>query len=171
LSLIDLEAEGLDWEIRAYEASDDMQVRKLLEAAFETDLESRLVDALRAEGSAVIELVAEWEGTIIGYVMLSRMTTPRGALGLGPVATAANARRQGVASSLIESGLALDTADDWHTVFVLGDLDYYERFGFERAERFTSPYQGPHWGVTFLDEDVAPKKGAADYASAFEMFE
>jgi putative acetyltransferase len=163
----------MDWEVRACEPDDHEAVAALLRKAFDSDAEARLVQALRDGGDAEIELVADAEGELLGYMMLSRMAAPDGSLGLGPVATASRVRRQGVAASLIESGLALATANDWHTAFVLGDLDYYGRFGFEAApaKRFVSPYAGPHFGLTFLDEDAAPKSGRADYAPAFAMFE
>lgn len=162
----------IDWEIRPAEPRDHGAIRALLSASFDSPAEADLTDALRAAGDVEIELVADTGDEIIGHIVLSRMISPQSALGLGPVATAAPCRGSGVASSLIESGLALASANDWRLVFLLGDAAFYERYGFSvaDAEAFTSPYAGPHWQVTFLDED-APRSGNAVYAEAFKRFE
>ena len=110
----------LDWEIRPYEASDAQAVRTLLEASFETAVEAKLTEELRADGDAEIELVADSSEGVLGHIILSRMTSPERSLGLGPVATSPDFRKQGIAASLIESALALATANDWTTVFLLG---------------------------------------------------
>lgn len=163
----------IDWEIRPYEESNAGEVRALLEAAFETTAEAELAEALRKDGDAEIELIADADGEAVGYIILSRMSSPERALGLGPIAAAEHARKIGVGSSLIESSLALATANDWHLVFLLGDPQYYERFGFsvEAADRFTSPYAGSFFQVAILDEDEAARTGEAVYAAAFERFE
>lgn len=160
---------ALDWEVRAVAEDDRGAVRDLLVDAFGAAEEADLVDALRRDGDAEIELLAETEGRIIGYLMLSAMRRPERALGLGPVATAEPCRRQGVARSLIESGLALGAAGDWTMVFLLGDPAFYSQFGFatEPAQAFPSAYSGPYWQLAFLDEEAAPKSGDAEYARAF----
>lgn len=160
--------EGLDWELRSYQPSDQASVRRLLTAGFETIAEADLAEKLRAEAYSEIELVAASQGEIVGYVILSRMAKPGGALGLGPVATKAGLEGMGVASSLIESALALAAAADWQLVFLLGEPRFYERFGFsaEDAARFESAYNSPYWQVALLSED-APAAGEADYAPPF----
>lgn len=159
----------IDWEIRPYEESDGNDVTDLLIVSFETDAEANLVKRLRRDGDAVIELVAESEETILGYVMLSAMKRPEGTLGLAPVATEYKYWRQGIASTLIDSALALAAANDWKAVFVLGDLTFYERFGFsaEAAVPFESPYAGEHFGLALLNDDVTLDGYRANYADAF----
>jgi putative acetyltransferase len=167
-----MNAEEPDWEIRPCEPSDTGAIRELLLNRFGSSSEADLVEELRHGGHAEVELVASSEGRLLGYVLLSRMEEPEGALGLGPVATAPGMEGRGIASSLIESSLALATANDWQLVFLLGDHKFYERFGFsvEDAASFASPYAGPHWQVTFLD-DEAPRSGIAAYAPPFAKFE
>jgi putative acetyltransferase len=163
----------IDWEIRPYEAGDEAAVNALLQEVFDTDAEARLVRKLRADGDAVIELVADSEGMVLGYLMMSSMSRPDKTLGLGPVATATDKQRLGIASSLIESGLALALVNDQTAVFLLGEPSFYERFGFEAeaASKFQSPYAGPHFMMAVLDDDEAPRGGEAVYAPAFAMFE
>jgi putative acetyltransferase len=53
---------------------------------------------------------------------------------------------------------------------VLGDPEYYRRFGFapETAAPFASPYAGPFLMALRLHEGIAlPASGRADYARAF----
>jgi len=162
----------IDWEIRPYEESDASAVRALLVASFETATEADLAEALRADGDAEIELVADHEGEVLGYIILSPMQSPERSLGLGPVATSPNHRKQGIAASLIESGLGLATANDLTTVFLLGNPQFYEQFGFsvDAAAAFSSPYNGEFWQMATLDEEEAPTTGKADYAKAFSRF-
>jgi putative acetyltransferase len=161
-----------DWELRDTLPSDTDAIDRLLRACFDSDVEAELVKELRRDGDAAIELVAESDAGIVGYVMLSRMRAPDRALGLGPVATGAEHRGAGVGSSLIESALALATADDWQSVFLLGDPAFYGRFGFDvdDAATYEGAFAGPYLQVTFLDEE-APRSGRADYARAFSRFE
>ena len=160
----------IDWEVRPFEAEDAAEVRALLESSFETPLEADLAEALRADGDAEIEWVADSAEGVIGYIILSKMTAPVHALGLGPIATHTDYRKQGVAASLIESSLALATANGWTNVFLLGDPKFYGQFGFssEKAAAFESAYPAPYWQVSVLDEDEAPTSGKAIYAGAFQ---
>ncbi len=149
-------------------ASDDVAaIRRVHLESFPTRAEADLVDDLRADGDAVLSLVAEEGGIIAGHVLFSRMTAPFRALGLAPVAVLSNHRRQGLAARLIQDGLARAAAD-WDAVFVLGDPAYYGRFGFDagQAAGFTNPYAGPHFMVRWLGPASA-RTGAVDYARAF----
>jgi putative acetyltransferase len=157
-------------EIRGETADDVAAIRGLLAAAFPTSAEADLVDRLRADGSAVFSLVAIADGELVGHAMLSRMDYPPNALGLAPVAVVAERRHLGIAAALIRDGLSRATADGWACVFVLGDPDYYDRFGFAAslAAGFISPYAGPHLMALALRADaLAERTGELRYPSAF----
>jgi putative acetyltransferase len=96
------------------------------------------------------------------------MAEPARALGLAPVAVLPAFRRRGVATGLIEAGLARACGQGWELVFVLGDPAYYRRFGFDTglARDFTSPYAGDHFMARALVM-TAPRGGKAEYAPAF----
>jgi putative acetyltransferase len=144
-------------------------IRALVTAAFPTDDEARLVDRLRADGALALSLVATENDAVIGHVAFSPMTAPFRALGLGPAAVAAAARRRGVAAALIAEGLARAAADGWEGVFVVGDPAYYRRFGFaaEAAAGFTTPWAGPHFMLRPLVAAPLPRRGPVAYAPAF----
>src|SRR5581483_8653623 len=116
-----------------------------------------------------LSLAAEDQGQIIGHVLFSPMAAPFRALGLAPVAVKAPWRRQGIAARLIETGLAAAKSAGWDAVFVLGEPDYYRRFGFstELAARFESPYAGPHFMALALAGMLSADSGRVDYAPAF----
>ena len=107
-------------------------------ASFPSTDEAQLVEALRKAGRLCISLVAERQGTIVGHVAFSpvQLTGSDGGLGLAPVAVLPAQRRRGVAGRLIREGLALCGAEDRGFVVVLGDPDYYGRFGFVAATRW-----------------------------------
>lgn len=62
------------------------EVEALLQAAFETDAEARLVRQLRADGDMLMEFQKPWDGRIGGYFALSRMQAPAGWACLAPIA-------------------------------------------------------------------------------------
>jgi holo-[acyl-carrier protein] synthase len=154
--------------IRAARPEDAAAIRALLGPAFGGPEEAELVEALRRDGDAAVELVAEREGRLVGHVLLSRMEAPAGALALAPLAVAAEARRRGVGARLTREALARAAQAGASMLFVLGEPAYYRRFGFraEAAAGFASPWAGPHLMALALSSD-APQAGDARHASAF----
>jgi putative acetyltransferase len=122
--------------VRPERAADVAAVRAIHAAAFPTDAESRLVDALRDAGQALVSLVAEREREILGHVLFSPVTLdPPGPVGAGlaPIAVHPSWQRRGIGGMLVREGLAACRAKGIPFVVVLGDRDYYGRFGFRRA--------------------------------------
>ena len=70
--------------------ADHAAVARLHRLAFGGDAEARLVDALRRSDTVAVSLVAQSDdAVIVGHVLLSRLVSPPGALGLAPLAGAA----------------------------------------------------------------------------------
>ncbi|GKX32598.1 MAG: N-acetyltransferase [Rhizobiaceae bacterium MnEN-MB40S] len=156
--------------IRPEEPIDQAAVRAILRQCFPGPEEAHLVDQLRSRGDAEIMLVAQEDGRPVGFVALSRMRAPFKALGLAPVAVLPEYRNHGIAAELILRALADARDAGWEGVFVLGDPDYYNRFGFtiEAAQGFNSPFSGPHFMALALAGDRLPaSSGAVEYAPAF----
>jgi len=154
--------------IREEATNDRPQISEVVRAAFGRMAEAHLVEQLRAEGDSTIGLVAVEQARIIGHVMLSNMTAPFKALGLGPVSVRPDRQRSGVGSALIQEALRQARQGGWDAVFVLGDPRFYRRFGFdpEPTGGFTCLYAGPHFMVLFMSNDL-PRTGTIAYASAF----
>ncbi len=157
-------------DIRIETPDDHAPVRRLHLDSFPGPGEAGLVDRLRNDGDAVVSLVALEGETLVGHVMFSRMAAPFPALGLAPVAVRSDRRGRGVAARLIEEGIARAKNGGWAAIFVLGEPEFYRRFGFgaAKAETFESPYAGPYLMVLPLTGDGLPQaSGRIDYAPAF----
>jgi len=125
--------------IRPERTEDIPAVRRVHEAAFPTAAEADLVDRLRANGKAAVSLVAEDDGHIVGHILFSPVTfDPPAAVvgfGLAPMAVLPDHEKHGVGRRLVQNGLAECHARGACLVVVLGESEYYGRFGFERASR------------------------------------
>ena len=158
-------------EIRPESPGDHPQVRHVHLTSFPDATEADLGDRLRSDGDAVISLAAHENGLLVGHVMFSRMSAPFKALGMAPVAVLPEWRRKGIAAALIRSGIEQARTQGWEGIFVLGDPDYYSRFGFdvEMAKNFQSAYAGPYLMALNLQGNELPTGvGRIDYAPAFE---
>ena len=161
-------------QIRPEQAKDKANIGKILDHAFGSPVEAKLVAALRIAGDIEISLVAEAEGQLVGHILFSPMAAPCRALGLGPIGVLPEHQHKGIGSMLISEGVALAKATGWQGIFLLGDAAFYRRFGFsaDTAKTFTSPYAGPHFQALELASGaLIGKTGRVDYAPAFSQFE
>jgi len=158
--------------IREERPEDGAAIHALVQAAFGQPLEADLVDRLREDGDSVISLVAD-DGEIVGHIMFSRMQAPFRTLGLAPVSVAPHRQRSGIGGRLIREGLDRARRAGWQVVIVLGDPDYYRRFGFDPAlaQGFESPYAGPYLMALPLGDAMPASSGRLEYAPAFSGLE
>jgi len=130
--------------VRAPKPKDFPAIHAVEAAAFGREDEALIVENVRAEGAALLELVAEEDGQIVGHILFSRMTTEPTAriAGLGPVAVAPEQQGRGWGEALCRAGIEAMRAQGAAAVVVLGHVDYYPRFGFSRdaARLIASPY-------------------------------
>ena len=159
--------------IRVERPDDVAAIHAVNVAAFPTPQEAMLVDRLRADGDLILSLVAEQDGAIIGHVGFSRMGIDDAgmwheAVALAPVAVRPAHQRKGIGKALIERGLQTLKERGEVMVFVLGNRDYYGRFGFDlaQAEPFACAYAGPHFQLLRLS-DGGPLSGRVQYSAAF----
>ena len=166
----------MEIQIRNEEPWDVDAVREILRATFPTDAESRLVDALRTNGKALISLVAVSDDEVVGHILFSEVTTtpPNEARGIGlaPVAVRPDMQSREVGSKLIRHGLRLGSQLDYDYCVVLGSPEYYGRFGFEKASNFGMQNE---YGVDdeFMLIDFGRKDlptGLLKYAPEFSLF-
>ena len=163
-------------EIRNEEDQEIEQIRNIVRAAFPTDAESKLVDALRANGKAVISLVAVENAQVLGHILFSPVsTTPPSegkGIGLAPVAVQPSLQSQGIGSGLIREGLSRCRELGYDYCVVLGDPKYYLRFGFEKASTFDLQNEygvGDEFMVINISAHPLPR-GLVRYASEFAIF-
>jgi putative acetyltransferase len=162
--------------VRPERPGDQAAIFAVLAACFPSDAEARLVDLLRAAGRLDVSLVAEVDGAIVGHVAFSPVTTANGAIGTGlaPVGVLAEYRQRGIAAELIRAGLDGCRAARFGWAVVLGEPEYYGRFGFRPAAEFglSDEYGG---GPAFQALELTPGSlpcgtGLVRYAPEFAMF-
>jgi len=81
-----------------------------------------------------LDLVAVEGGVVIGHIMAGRgrLGTDE-ALAIAPVSVAKSRQREGIGTALTTELVHCAQAAGWPLIVLLGDPDYYRRFGFERA--------------------------------------
>jgi putative acetyltransferase len=127
-------------QIRSETHADIPSIRAVNQAAFNTSAEADLVDALRERAQPIVSLVADDDGTIVGHIMFSPVTLPHPDLrimGLAPMAVVPARQRHGIGSALVHEGLERCRELGFAAVVVLGHAEYYPRFGFTPASRFS----------------------------------
>lgn len=165
----------MDIRIRNEEPKDIEQVREIVRAAFPSDAESKLVDAIRTNGKATISLVAAQGNQVLGHILFSPATTSPSSeakgLGLAPVAVRPDVQSHGIGSKLIHEGLRLCRALGYDYCVVLGSPKYYHRFGFEKASLFGIRNEygvDDEFMIFHFSEGRAT--GLVQYASEFALF-
>ena len=161
--------------IREATTADAAEIRAVVAAAFGQPDEADLVDALRADGDALVELVAEdsFEGGdfIIGHILFSPLTTDTGQrfAALAPLSVSPERQKDGVGTLLMQVGHELCRKAGVEAVIVLGDEDYYARVGYsaEAALKVTAPFSGTHFMALTLVNGALDRPVAVTYAQAF----
>ncbi|MBI9086706.1 MAG: N-acetyltransferase [Desulfobacterales bacterium] len=80
-----------------------------------------------------ISLVAEIDGRVVGHIAFLPVTIADSAAdwyGLGPVSVLPGRQKQGIGKSLVETGLSVLKDRGGRGCALVGDPDYYKRFGF-----------------------------------------
>lgn len=159
--------------IRRETPADAAAVRRVEELAFARADEAALVDALRAHGNVTLSLVAEEDGRVVGHVLFSPVVIgATAAVGLAPLAVLPQCQRRGIGAALVERGLAECRAAGHECAVVLGEPEYYARFGFESAARygvrceFDAP-EGAFMMVALRPGALAGLSGVARYLPEF----
>jgi putative acetyltransferase len=125
--------------IRKETDADIEAITEVTIAAFKTlpisnHTEQFIIKALRAAGVLTISLVAEVEGQIVGHIAFSPVEITDGTkdwYGLGPVSVLPECQKKGIGKSLIKEGLSLLKELGGQGCALVGDPNYYNRFGFK----------------------------------------
>ncbi|MCI4590523.1 N-acetyltransferase [Sphingobium sp. BYY-5] len=153
---------------------DETAIRAVTQAAFiglphSQQTEAAIIDALRAADALTISLVALDDSALVGHVAFSPVMidgADRGWFGLGPVSVAPERQRDGIGSRLIRHGLEQLKADGARGCVVLGDPEYYRRFGFEPNPDLKYPHAPSEYFQALAFHDENPL-GEVEYHAGF----
>ena len=127
-----------DFEIRPESPEDQAAIFEVIRLAFAgrpyaSGTESEVVDRLRDSDALTLSLVAVRQRQVIGQVAFSEAETGDESEiwhALGPVAVLPEFQKSGVGSALINAGLDWLSDRGSDGCILLGDYNYYKRFGF-----------------------------------------
>ena len=124
--------------IREERPSDVDAIADVTRAAFRDhphsqQTEAFIIRALRSAGALTISLVAEIDGRVVGHVAFSPVEISDGTpdwYGLGPVSVLPEYQNGGIGHALITEGLSRLKDLGARGCALVGEPDYYARFGF-----------------------------------------
>lgn len=159
--------------VRTAAPSDYAAVRTVVLDAFGGPDEADLVEALRTSGDAVIEMVALMDDTVVGHILFSRLQAPDNCLALAPVSVGPGYQKRGIGSSLIRQGIDEARRAGFQAVFLLGEPDYYTRFGFDvgRAAPYETVYPKPYFMALELQPSKLDEGGQVIFAPPFQALD
>ncbi len=160
--------------IRTAFPADFAAIRQVLLHAFGQNDEANLVERLRGDGDALVELVAASEIAIRGQILYSPLAIVRDgetlrAAALAPVSVLPAFQSKGIGGELIRAGNARCKELGCVGVIVLGHAEYYPRHGFSAllTESLQAPFSGPHFMALEFALGVFAGGGKVQYAKAF----
>ena len=131
--------------------------------------EAEIIAGLRAAGDLALSLVATDAMRLIGQVAFSPVSISDGSggwFGLGPVSVLPQLQGHGIGGRLIRAGLERLAERGAQGVVLLGNPDYYGRFGFRSDPRITFPGAPPQFFQALVLAGEMPL-GTVRYVAAF----
>ena len=142
--------------IRRERPADVAAARSIQVEAFAKDeqepVEARLLDGLRACEGWIPELswVAEIGGQIVGHNVCTRgFVGDVSCVGLGPIGVQPATQRTGVGLALMHGMIGAADAMGEPLIALLGNPDYYSRYGFVASSELGIDPPDDAWGVYF----------------------
>lgn len=154
-------------DIRESQPTDTDALVDLYPKAFpEEDLVPLLRDLLAAQEN-VISFVAVRDSEVVGHVGFSICFVDGYSSSVGmlaPLAVHPDLQRQGIGSALVKAGFERLKTMGIGIAYVLGDPDYYGRFGFTSDGNVTPPYKLPDeweqaWQSVIFSDDAPNLSG------------
>ena len=156
------------------ETCDDIEsIRRVIEVAFRPvehsdHTEQDIVARLRDDNALTVSLVAEKNNQVVGHVAASPVTfgSTEGWFGLGPVSVLPDQQGMGIGSELVKAALDQLKKAGAAGAVVLGDPEFYTRFGFKQVPGVYFP-GAPAEYFTVLPFGQETPARAARYHHAF----
>jgi putative acetyltransferase len=159
------------YTIRSEQPQDVLQIREVNRRAFGREQEASVVEKLRENCNEILSLVALVADEIVGHILFSPAVIEGekrsvAGSGLAPLAVLPEYQRQGIGSDLVKTGTAQIREGGCPYIIIVGDPEYYSRFGFERASKFgiSSEWEVPDEPFMILILDEKAMKGVSGVA-------
>ena len=170
--------------IRTEESKDYKEVFDLIENAFKNEeysdhKEQFLVERLRKSNAFVPELslVAEVEGAIVGYILLTKINIVNvnsyySSLALAPIAVSSSHQKKGIGGQLIQTAHQKAKELGFSSIILLGHEKYYPRFGYETTKKYgiKLPFEVPDENCMLIELNenaLNGVKGIVEYPQEF----
>ncbi len=167
--------------IRKEEVKDRAAVLQLTYDAFDRWDESDLIKQLYLDDDVIFGLVAEEENgderRIVGHILFSTVEVSSDQLALevaaiAPISVHPEQQKAGIGATLVREGLQIcRNNEELVGILVLGNPDYYQRFGFssELGARLDAPFKQDSFMALEFRPGILPEKAIVKYASAFGL--
>ncbi len=180
LDVYELDDENSDVTIREEMPADRDAIFEVNKAAFGQEDEGRLVNRVR-EGEHFVpglSLVAEMDGQVVGHILFSKIQINhlKGqtiTLALAPVTVLPAHQRKGIGKMLNRAGLRKAYSLGFTSVIVLGHPEYYPKFGFEKASKWSIRCPFEVTDAAFMAIELVPGSlekmaGTVSYPAEFQ---
>jgi putative acetyltransferase len=168
---------GILTRFRLETPKDIDDIYKVQVAAFGRNNEAELVNKLRGTSDWLKSVVAESNGEIVGHCLYTKVSVESeketfSAAALGPVAIMPELQGEKLGTMLIITATNMVIDKGYPILFVLGNSEYYKRFGYSDASLygFSLPFETPPGAfmVACLKPSVLRgKSGVVHYAEPF----
>jgi len=157
------------------ESSDDVnEIENIIIEAFKNhphsnQTEHEIVTNLRDNNALAVSLVAIINNTIVGHIAFSEVKINNEFVkwyGLAPVSVKPEYQNQGIGSKLVLSGLEAIKALNAKGCVLLGEPEYYNKFGFKAVDSLVFKGVPPEYFQALLLSGEMPL-GNIEYHSAF----
>ena len=131
--------------------------------------EHLIVAGLRGAGVLTLSQVAEIDDTVVGHIAISPVTINgenNNWYGLAPVSVIPKAQGQGIGSALIKNAMQMMQDKGAEGVVLLGEPEYYSRFGFKADSRLVLDGVPPEYFMCHSFTGDMPT-GTVQYHPAF----
>jgi putative acetyltransferase len=129
-------------KIRKLLPDNNTKVSALLRKTFpDSNYEEQLFENLHKNGKPLHEWICIQSGQVVAYIAFSNAYFRATVCGLhlAPLAVAPQNQNLGIGSDLLHFALRQDIIRD-STIFVLGNPNYYQKFGFEHRTKPICPF-------------------------------
>lgn len=168
----------MDIKIRKEEKKDYNQVYEINRLAFKQENESKLIEKIRKGENFIPELslVADKNNEIVGHILFSKIkiigVSTFESLALAPMAVIPQLQKQGIGGKLIKTGLEKAKKLGFNSVIVLGYKDFYPKFGFQKASKWSikCPFNVPDeafMAIELTHKALENKGGIVKYPEEF----